>query len=56
MNTTTKKKIYIIRKFVVATSIEDAIRLERKQKPDDVFLEDTSRQSLFEEILAAKKD
>lgn len=44
------KKIYIIRKFVVASSLSDAIRKEKKVAPDDVYLDDFSIKNYKEEL------
>ncbi len=34
------KKLFITRKYVLACSAADAIRLEKKQKVDDVWLQE----------------
>lgn len=34
------KKIYVVRKYVIADSIIDAMKKEKKQEADDVWLED----------------
>lgn len=33
-------KLYIIRKFIYARSIGDALRQEKKHKPDEIYLDD----------------
>ena len=35
-----KNKLYIVRKYVRATSAAEAIKMEKKQEPDDVWLDD----------------
>lgn len=37
------KNIYIIQKYVLAESIEEALKLEKKIKPDECFLDKTSQ-------------
>jgi hypothetical protein len=45
------KKIYIIRKYVIASSAEEAIRLSKRKKIDDCWAEDTThREVLMESI------
>jgi hypothetical protein len=34
------KKLFVIRKYVMAANIQDAIRKEKMQKPDDVWVDD----------------
>lgn len=33
------KKLYVIQKYVVATSISDALKKESKEQPSDVYLD-----------------
>lgn len=33
------KKLFIVRKFVKARSASEALRLEKKQEPDEVYLD-----------------
>lgn len=35
----TKKKLYIVRKYIMASSAHEALKLERKRRPDDVFID-----------------
>jgi hypothetical protein len=35
-----KQKLFVIRKYIMASDINEAIRLEKKQKPDDVWVDD----------------
>lgn len=37
-----KKKIYIVRKFVAANSIQEALEKEKNVPPDDCWLDDFS--------------
>lgn len=34
-----RRKLFVVRKYVRALSVSEAIRLERKQEPDDVFVD-----------------
>jgi hypothetical protein len=34
------KKLFVVRKYVLAAEVQDAIRREKHQKPDDVWLDD----------------
>lgn len=43
MTRTSNKKRYIIRKYVMAKSAEEALKKERKMIPDDVFIDDDWR-------------
>lgn len=44
------KKVFIIRKYVLASSIQEAIKKERKQQPDDVFLDEVHRTKLLDSL------
>ena len=44
-------KIYIVRKFVVAKSVKEAIKKEKKVEPIEVYLEDTSIRQYCEDII-----
>lgn len=35
-----KKKLYVVRKYVLAKSASDALKIESKQNADDVYLEE----------------
>lgn len=37
------KKLYITRKYIIAESINEAIRLDKKTQIDDIFLDDDWR-------------
>lgn len=50
-----KKQIYIVRKYVYAESIEEAVRLEKKVAPADVYLTEYSTAAHLEE-LSPRKD
>lgn len=43
-----KKKLYVVRKYVLATSVTDAIAKEKKVKPEEVFIHDSSMPTLIE--------
>jgi len=49
------KKIYIIRKIVVADSIEEAIRNEKKFKVEDAWIDDFSFKDAKEELIKKHK-
>ena len=38
-----KKKLYIVQKYVYATSIPDALKREKEIKPDDIYLDSSFR-------------
>lgn len=42
------KKLYIVQKYVLANSIEQAIKKEKEIKPDDVYLDNNWRQNQTE--------
>jgi len=46
-----KKQVYIIRKYVLASSAKEAIRLDNKTDIRDVFLEETSQKSMVEDMV-----
>ena len=35
-----EQKRYIVRKYVMATSAHQALKMERKMRPDDVYVDD----------------
>lgn len=39
------KKLYIVQKYVYATSLIDAIKKEKDTKPDDVYLDNNFREA-----------
>lgn len=39
------KKLFVIRKYVMATSVAQAVRLEKKQDADDCWLDDDWKKS-----------
>lgn len=36
-----EKKRYIVRKYIMAKSADEAMRKERKVKPDDIYVDDS---------------
>lgn len=42
----TKRGLYVIRKYIMADSAMDAIRLDKKKSVDDVWLDDESKKQL----------
>jgi hypothetical protein len=48
----TRKKLFVIRKYVMAKDVIQAIRIERHQKPDDVWLDDDWKKANAEEPTA----
>lgn len=46
------KRLYIVRKFVIAGSASEAIRLERKVEVHDVFLEENVHKEVIAETVA----
>ena len=47
-------KIYIVRKYVQAKSLKEAVLKEKKQAPDDVWMSEESLSNYMESI--TKKD
>lgn len=45
------KKLFVVQKYVMAESVEEALKLEKKIKPTDVFLDVD-----FKKIHFAEKD
>lgn len=43
------KKIFVVRKYVVATSVIDAIKKEKKQAVDDCWVEDDAHKEYLRE-------
>ena len=46
--TTKKEKVlkkFIVRKYIMASSVSEALKLERRAKPDDVFVDDEWRKN-----------
>lgn len=50
------KKIYIIRKYIVAKSAAEAIRKEKKVAVDDCWVEDNTHKEYLYEQIEGKKD
>jgi len=44
------KKVFVIRKYVLASSIQEAIKREKKQAPDDVYLDEVHRTKLLDSL------
>ncbi len=51
------KKLFVIRKYIFAKSAADAIKLERRTPPDDVYVDDEwkKQQDLQKEPIGFKK-
>lgn len=49
------KQIYIVRKYVYAESVEEAIKLEKKVKPADVYLTEYSTAMQMETLQPRKE-
>lgn len=49
------KKIYIVRKYVLASSVEEALRKEKKQKPDDAYVEEKSLNNFIDNLVKPKE-
>lgn len=43
------RKIFVIRKYVVANSVEEALEKEKSAKVDDCFLEELSQKAWLED-------
>lgn len=49
------KKIYIVRKYVLANSVAEALKKEKKQKPDDAYVEEKSLNNFIENLTKPKE-
>lgn len=49
------KKIYVIKKYVAATSIKDALKKERDIKPDDIWMEEYTAKDHLMSLIRKKK-
>lgn len=38
-----QKKLFIVKKYIMATSAHDALKRERRHKPDDVYVDEDWR-------------
>jgi hypothetical protein len=47
------KKLFVVRKYVMARSAAEALRLEKKQSSDDVWLDDDWKKSNLPEATKA---
>lgn len=44
------RKLFVVKKYVYATSAVQAIKLEKKQKPDDVWVDDDwKKENMYKE-------
>ena len=43
------RKIYVVRKYVVATSVEDALKKEKDTKVDDCWLEEQTQKAWLDD-------
>jgi hypothetical protein len=43
------QKLFVVRKYVMATDVQDALRREKHHKPDDVWLDDDWKKSHADE-------
>ncbi len=48
------KKLYVIQKFVVASSIKEALKIEKNFKVDEIFLDDDWKKAHKPEIQESK--
>lgn len=49
------KKLFVIKKFVMAEDIDEALRLEKRVKPEEAWVEDSFRERILEEKFPSKK-
>ncbi len=49
------KKLYIIQKYVIASSVVEAVKLEKNNPPDDVYLDNDWKKSHIPIIEEKKK-
>lgn len=48
-----KQKRYVIRKYIMAKSASEALRKERKVRPDDVWVDDEWKKNNDKELISA---
>lgn len=48
------RKIYVVRKYVVANSVEDALKKEKDIKVDDCWLEESTQKAWLEDRAGIK--
>jgi hypothetical protein len=48
-----KQKLFIVKKYILATSASDAIRKEKNIKPDDVWVDDDWRKGNKDNLASA---
>lgn len=46
-------KLFVVRKYVRARDVAEAVRLEKKQKPDDVWIDDEWKKGRANELASA---
>lgn len=44
------KKLYIVRKYIMANSVQDAIRKDKKEPVDDCWLDDDFKKQLASSV------
>lgn len=44
------KKVYIVRKYVVAKSVQEALKKEKKQAPDDCYIDQKSLDNFVDNL------
>lgn len=49
------KKVYVVRKYVLAENVADALRKEKKNKVDDVFLDTKSTDIYLDSLMKPKE-
>ena len=49
------KKVYIVRKYILANSVGEALRKEKKHKPDDAYVEEKSINNFIENLTKPKE-
>lgn len=47
------KKRYIIRKYILASSVQEALRKERRTKPDDCWVDDEWKKENPNQLVSA---
>jgi hypothetical protein len=64
LKTTTSKKrggssdtkLFVIKKYVLAGSVSEALQKEKKELPDDVWLEEGFKNKMIEEVFNKNKN
>jgi len=48
-----KQKVFVVRKYVMASNAEEALRKEKQVKPDDCWLDDDYKKTMYQDLKPA---